>query len=122
MPLRPCNKTGIVDRPKNIHEGVILATECVTQFKLTIPMVIDGMDGKVNNDYKAAPVRVTVVDIDGKVVFYAGKGPWDFRLGPVERTLRKLIAHQGYMPPPPKPQWGQPVSGLRCGLSIDPED
>ena len=25
------------------------------------------------------------------------------------------------MPPAPKPQWGQPVNGLRCGLSIDPE-
>jgi hypothetical protein len=85
-------------------------------------MVIDGMDGEVNNDYKAFPVRVTVVDIDGKVVFYAGKGPRDFRIPPVERTLKKLIANGGHMPPPPTPQWGQPVNGLRCGFSIDPEN
>jgi hypothetical protein len=25
------------------------------------------------------------------------------------------------MPPPPVPQWSQPVNGLRCGLSFDPE-
>ena len=25
------------------------------------------------------------------------------------------------MPPPPVPQWGQTVNGLRCGLTIDPE-
>jgi len=119
--LKEGNKTGIVGRPKVFEERIILATECVTKYKFTIPMVIDGMDGKVNRDYKAAPVRVTVVDIDGKVAFYAGRGPRDFRLPPVERTLKKLIAHGGHMPPPPKPQWGQPVNGLRCGLSIDPE-
>jgi len=120
--LKKGNITGIVGRPKTFGERIILATECVTKFQFTIPMVIDGLDGKVNSDYKAAPVRVTVVDVDGKVVFYAGKGPWDFRLPPVERTLRKLIANQGHMPPPPKPQWGQPANGLRCGLSIDPEN
>ena len=119
--LKEGNKTGIVGRPKNFDERIILATECVAKYKFTIPMVIDGMDGKVNNDYKAAPVRVTVTDIDGKVVFYAGKGPRDFKLPPVERTLKKLIANGGHMPPPPRPQWGEPVNGLRCGLSIDPE-
>ncbi len=114
-------ETGIVDQPKNIQERIILATQCVTQLKFTIPMVVDGMDGKVNNDYKAFPVRVTVVDVDGKVVFYAGKGPRDFRIPPVERTLKKLIGNGGRMPPPPTPQWGKPVNGVRCGFSIDPE-
>jgi len=120
--LREGNKTGIVGRPTNLDERVILATECVAKYKFTIPMVIDDMDGQVNRDYRAAPVRITVTDIDGKVVFYAGRGPQDFRLPPVERTLKKLIANRGHMPPPPKPQWGQPVNGLRCGLSIDPEN
>lgn len=108
-------------RPKDLKERVILATECVSKYKLTIPMVIDGMEGKVNRDYQAAPVRVTVVDIEGNVAFYAGRGPADFRIPPVERTLKKLITNKGRMPPPPVPQWGEPVDGLRCGLSFDPE-
>ena len=118
--LKEGNETGIVGRPRNLDERVILATECVSKYKLSAPMVIDGMDGQVNNAYKAAPVRVTVVDIDGKVSFYAGPGPFDFRLPPVERTLKKLIANDGRMPPPPIPAWGAPANGLRCGLSIDP--
>ncbi|TKJ38226.1 MAG: hypothetical protein CEE38_05560 [Planctomycetes bacterium B3_Pla] len=120
--LKEGNKTGIVGRPKSLDERVILATECVSKYKFTMPMVIDGMDGKVNSDYQAAPVRVTVTDIDGKVAFYAGRGPSDFRLPPVERTLKKLIANGGRMPPPPVPQWSRPVNGLRCGLIIDPEE
>ena len=119
--LKPGHKTGVVGRPKNIGERIILATECVTEFKFSIPMVIDGMEGKVNSDYQAAPVRVTVTDIDGKVAFYAGRGPFDFRLPPVERTLKKLIANSGRMPPPPEPQWSGPVNGLRCGLAFDPD-
>jgi len=119
--LREGNKTGIVGRPKDLDERTILASECVAKYKFTIPMVIDGMDGKVNDDYKAHPVRVTVTDIDGKVAFYAGPGPFDFRLPPVERVLKKLIANGGRMPPPPVPQWGQTINGLRCGLTIDPE-
>ncbi len=119
--LREGNETGIVGRPKTFKERVILATECVLKYKFTIPMVIDGMDGKVNGDYQAAPVRVTVTDIDGKVAFYGGKGPFDFKLPPVEKVLKKLVANGGRMPPPPVPQWSRPVNGLRCGLSFDPE-
>ncbi len=119
--LKEGHKTGVVGRPDNIDERVILASQCVSQFKFTMPMVIDGMDGKVNSDYQAAPVRVTITDIDGKVAFYAGRGPFDFRLPPVERTIKKLIANGGKMPPPPELSWSEPVKGLRCGLSLDPE-
>lgn len=118
--LRTGNKTGIVGRPKSIDERLILATECVSQYKFTIPMVIDGMEGTVNADYRAAPVRTTIVDQDGKVAYYAGPGPFDFRLSKVERVLKKLVANKGYMPPPPDPVWGKKVEGLRCGISVDP--
>jgi len=119
--LKDGNQTGIVGNPKDLRERIILATQCVSQYRFTIPMVIDGQDGKVNRVYDAAPVRVTIVDLDGKVAFYAGRGPADFRIPPVERTLQKLVANQGRMPPAPVPQWGQPVNGLRCGLSLDPQ-
>lgn len=118
--LREGNKTGIVGRPRDLNERVILATECVSKYKFTIPMVIDGMEGKVNSDYQSWPVRVTVTDIDGKVAYYGGQGPAGFKLPPVERVLKKLISNGGRLPPPPEPKWSQAANGLRCGLSIDP--
>ncbi len=120
--LKEGNKTGIVGRqPETLDERLILATECVAKYKFTIPMVIDGMEGKVNSDYQAWPVRVTVTDLDGKVAFYGGPGPFDFRLPPVERVLKKLVANGGRLPAAPAVQWGEPANGLRCGLSVDPE-
>ncbi len=118
--LRDGNKTGVVGRPDDIDERLILATECVTRYRFTIPAVIDGMDHKVDKDYQAKPVRTTITDRDGKVVYYAGPGPFDFRLSKVDKVLQKLVANGGYMPPAPPPQWGKPVNGLRFGLSVDP--
>jgi hypothetical protein len=118
--LRKGNKTGVVGRPKDIDERLILATECVTRYKFSIPMVIDAIEGGVNSDYQAAPVRVTITDKDGKVAYYAGRGPFDFRLSKVESVLKKIVAHEGFLPPPPPAAWGKTVDGLRLGLSLDP--
>ncbi|MHC4678841.1 MAG: cytochrome c3 family protein [Planctomycetota bacterium] len=40
----------------------------------------------------------------------------------MERVLKKLISNGGRLPPPPEPKWSQAANGLRCGLSIDPEN
>jgi len=121
MLLREGNKTGITGQPRNLDERVILATECVMKYKFTMPMVIDGMEGKVNSDYQAWPVRATITDIDGKVAYYGGPGPFGFRIPPIERALEKLIANGGRIPPAPEAKWGEAANGLRCGLSLDPE-
>jgi hypothetical protein len=118
--LKEGHQTGVVGRPKDIDERVILATKCATEFQFTIPTLIDGMEGHVNADYKAAPVRVAITDLDGKIVYYAGRGPRDFRLSAVEHVLKRLVANKGHIPAPPEPQWGKPINGLRCGISFDP--
>lgn len=118
--LREGHKTGVVGRPSDINERIILATECVSQFKFTIPMVIDGMEGTVNAAYDAAPVRVTITDREGKVAYYAGRGPFDFRLSKVEKVLKRLVENSGRVPPPPPVSWGEPSGGLRLGLGLDP--
>ena len=113
-------KTGVIGRPKTIEERVILATECVTEYKFTLPMVIDGIDQKVAMAYDARTVRTTITDKDGKVAYYAARGPFGFSIAEIERALKKIAAHGGYMPPPPPIQWGAAVNGLRYGIAIDP--
>jgi len=120
--LKSGNKTGIVGRPKDFDQRTILATECLLKYKFSVPTLIDYMDGKVNAAYSAAPVRVTITDLDGNVVYYAGRGPFDFKIPKIEKALKRVIAGGGYLPPAPPVQWGEAVGGLRCGLSIDPAD
>lgn len=120
--LKKGHKTGVEGRPKDFEQRTILATECLLEYKFTIPTIIDYMDGKVNADYAAAPVRTTITDLDGNVVYYAGPGPFDFRIPKIEKAIKRVIAGGGYMPAVPPVQWGKPDDGLRCGLSIDPAD
>ena len=90
--LKEGNKTSILGQPKNLDERVILASECVAKYRFTMPMVIDGMEGKVNDDYQAWPVRAAITDIDGKVAYYGGPGPSGFSIPPIERVLKRLTA------------------------------
>lgn len=61
--------------PKNIGDRVILATKCVGELKLSLPVLIDTMDGVAETAYKSWPDRICVVDIDGKIAYYSERGP-----------------------------------------------
>lgn len=120
--LKEGDETGVVGRPDDFGERTILATACLVKYKLTIPTVIDYMDGKVDSDYSAKPVRTTIVDLDGNVGYYAGRGPFDFKIPKIEKALKKIIAGGGYMPADVPLAWGEAVDGIRCGVSIDPAE
>jgi hypothetical protein len=45
--LKKGNETGIEGRPQDLAERVILATQCVSRYKFSAPMLIDRMDGTI---------------------------------------------------------------------------
>ena len=119
--LKEGNKTGVIGRPETLGERVILAAECTTKYRFTIPMVIDAIAGETAAAYEARTVRTTLVDRDGRVAYYAGRGPWGFKIAEIERALKKLTEHGGVMPPPPEPVWGELEDGLLCGIAVEPD-
>ena len=56
------------------------------------------------------------------MVYYAGRGPYDFRIPKIEKAIKKVIAGGGYMAAAAPIHWGELAGGIRCGLSIDPAD
>jgi hypothetical protein len=81
--------------PKNIGERVILATKCVSELKLSLPVIIDSMDGVAERAYSGRPDRICVVDIDGKVAYYSERGPKGFKPKEAEAVITKLLTHEG---------------------------
>ena len=63
---------------KNYGERCQVAERLLSDKKLTVPTVIDGMDNKVNQAYKAWPDRVFIVGTDGKLGVAATRGPFGF--------------------------------------------
>ena len=73
----PQAATHIYD-PKTIEERRAVAGECADSLQYGIRTYVDEMDDAVNKAYAAWPTRLYLIGKDGRVVYAAGLGPFDF--------------------------------------------
>ncbi len=76
-----------LNQPKTIEERTAVAKTCATQLKYSMPLLVDTMDDRVGNLYSGMPARAYVIDIDGKVTYQGGRGPFGFRPAEMEQAL-----------------------------------
>ena len=86
-------------QPKDQSERKTVATSCSTRLKLSMPVLVDGIDNKVDGLYAGWPERMFVVGRDGKVAYAGTQGPWGFK---PEEVAHWLNANLG--PPSDKTQ------------------
>ena len=89
--------------PQNERQGVIyknpttgearetIASECAVNLKISIPIVVDRMDDKVEHAYGGWPDRIYIVGSDGKVAFQGRPGPAGFRPDEAEAALKRVL-------------------------------
>ena len=70
---------------------VIGVVACAEGLKISIPIVIDNMDDKVEQAYAGWPDRIYIIGTDGKVVFRGRPGPAGFRPDEAEAALKELL-------------------------------
>jgi len=91
---------------RSVEERALAATDCLKGLKLSLPVLIDAMDGPAEKAYGGWPAATAVVDIDGKVCFYS-RGPGGARPKEAEAILKSILAGQGKFrpgePPAEKP-------------------
>lgn len=63
------------------HDRCTTAESLLKSKKLTVPMLVDGMDNKTNLAYSAEPDRVFLVRTDGRLAVAADRGPRGFKPG-----------------------------------------
>jgi hypothetical protein len=73
--------------PKNVDEDIIfnkpttdderahIAGACMLRYNYSFPMVLDDMEDTVDTKYMAGPVRLYVLDADGRIIWKSGLGP-----------------------------------------------
>jgi len=71
------------------------ANACLTSLDLSMPFLIDGMDGKFEKAYIGHPNRIYVVDIDGRVAMKGPRGPWGADITGAEKALKAILANGG---------------------------
>jgi len=68
-----------LEDPKTLPQRGSAASACRDALGITIPVLVDDMDDTVNRAYTAWPERLFVVDVDGRVAYAGGPGPFQFK-------------------------------------------
>lgn len=108
----------LVESPKTKKERNEIAREFASQFKISLPILVDGIDNKVGSDYSAWPDRIYIIDARGKIAYKGGPGPFGFRVSDVPPVLDRLLGVRlastvGSDSAPRRPGGGRPGTGFR---------
>jgi hypothetical protein len=77
--------------PRTQDERVIAATACLKGLKLSLPVLVDTMEGTAEKAYAGWPAGTAVIDPDGKIAFYS-RGPNGAKPKEAEEVLKQLLA------------------------------
>jgi hypothetical protein len=76
---------------RSLDERAGVAGLCRRDLKIDLPVLVDGLDDRVDSDYMAWPDRLYVIDRDGKVAYKSRPGPFGFKADAVRAALQPLV-------------------------------
>jgi len=82
----------IFDEPTTDEERTEVASVCQIDLDLHMPMLLDRIDNDIDNKYVGLPMRLFLIDADGKIAFSGEKGPFGWDDEAFEKTLKEMIA------------------------------
>jgi hypothetical protein len=81
-------------QPRTTAERFGVAEKCCAALKVTMPMVVDGVDDRVGHAYSGMPDRLYLIDRDGRVAYKGGRGPFGFKPGELEQAIAMLLVEE----------------------------
>lgn len=80
-----------IEQPKTKSKRNEIATTCGTSLGLTMPVLVDEMDDRVNRAYSGFPDRLYLIDENGKVAYKGGRGPFGYKPRELEQTIIMML-------------------------------
>jgi len=80
------------NEPRTDAERREVAAVCQIALDLNMPMLIDSIDNQVEESYIAKPIRLYVIDRDGRIAYNGAQGPRGFDPDMFEEVLKAEIA------------------------------
>lgn len=66
-------------QPKSLDQRLAIANDFSKRFKYPLPLAVDPMDDAANQAYGAWPERLYVIDVNGKIAYKGGPGPFQYK-------------------------------------------
>jgi hypothetical protein len=82
----------VVTNPINDDERTEVAAACQIGLDLQMPMLIDSIDNDVEEKYISQPMRLFVIDTEGKIAYTGDRGPRGWDADSWEEAIKALIA------------------------------
>ena len=68
----------IFDTPETDDARAEIAGVCQISQDIRLPMLLDGIDNDIESKYISAPIRLFVIDPEGRITFNGAPGPQGF--------------------------------------------
>jgi len=81
----------IYDEPTTDEERTEVASACQVNLDIQMPMLVDSIENDVERKYVGLPMRMFLVDAEGKIAFAGKKGPFGWDDEAFEGALKTLI-------------------------------
>ena len=80
--------------PSTLEERADVAKKCTEGLKLSIPVLLADMEGKVEKEYTPWPARACIVGKDGKTRFLSRASPRGIDPAQIKTALKKEVSQQ----------------------------
>ncbi len=82
----------LYEEPTTDDERADVASACQISLDLHMPMLVDSIDNDIDRKYVGLPMRLFLVDADGKIAYAGAKGPFGWDDDSFEEKLKEVIA------------------------------
>ena len=82
----------VYTEPRTEDERAEVASACQIGLDLQLPMLLDSIDNAVETAYVPPPIRLYVIDTDGKLTFNGAQGPFGFDLEKWDDAIRDVLS------------------------------
>lgn len=80
------------NEPTTDEERTTIASVCQIELDLKMPMLIDSIDNDIDNKYVGLPMRLYLVDRQGKTAYAGDLGPFGFDPDSWEEAIKEQLA------------------------------
>jgi hypothetical protein len=78
--------------PTSFDERVAIATSCVARMRVNLPVLVDEPDNEVARYYGGWPIRLYLIDRDGRVAYQSDEGPFGFKPAQLRRAIEAQLS------------------------------